>query len=41
MNSEAQEAIDDIEDDIETAKKIVDLIGKVDKVVGLLGPILL
>mgnify|MGYP003573729994 CR=1 FL=1 len=41
MNADAQEAIDDIEDDIETAKRVVSLIGRVDKVVSLLGPLLL
>ncbi len=33
MNAEVQEAIDDIKDDIETAKKVVKLIGYVDDVV--------
>ena len=41
MKTDVQGAIDDIEDDIETAKNIVSLIGKLDKVVGLLGPLLL
>ncbi len=33
MNAEVQEAVDDIKDDIETAKRVVKLIGYVDKAV--------
>lgn len=41
MNDDVQEAIDDVEDDNETAKKVVNLIGRVDKVVSLLAPLIL
>ncbi len=41
MNDDVQDAIDDVEDDNETAKKVVSLIGRVDKVVGLLAPVIL
>ena len=41
MNAETQDTINDIEDDIETAKRVVSLVGKVDKLVSLLGPLLL
>ncbi len=41
MNSEVQEAIDDIKDDIETAEKVVKLIGQIDKIVGFLKPLLI
>ena len=39
MNAEVQEAIDDIKDDIETAAKVVKLIGKIDEMVGFLKPL--
>ncbi len=41
MSNEVQEAIDDIKDDIETAQRIVSLVGKVDQVIGMLAPLLL
>jgi peptidoglycan hydrolase CwlO-like protein len=41
MNAEVQETIDDIKDDIETAQRVVKLIGQIEKVVGFLKPILL
>lgn len=41
MNAEVQEAIDDIKDDIETAKRVVKLIGYVDKVVELAGKVMI
>lgn len=41
MNAEVQEAIDDIEDKIDTARNVVKLVGKVDEVVDLLGPLLI
>jgi hypothetical protein len=41
MNADAQLAIDDIRDDVETAQRVVALIGKVDKLVSLLSPIIL
>jgi hypothetical protein len=39
MNAEVQEAIDDIKDEIETAEKVVKLIGKIDEIVGFLKPL--
>ncbi len=41
MSAEVQEAIDDIKDDIETAQRVVKLIGQIDKVIGFLKPLLL
>jgi gas vesicle protein len=41
MNSDVQETVDDIENDIETAQRVVSLIGKVDEAVSLLGPLLM
>ena len=40
MNTEVQDAVDDIKDDIETATKVVELIGKVDSVVNFIRPLL-
>ena len=40
MKTEAQDAVDDIKDDVETAQKVVDLIGKVDDVIKFIGPLL-
>lgn len=41
MSTEVKEAVDDIKDDIETAQEVVALIGKVDSVIRLIGPLLL
>jgi hypothetical protein len=40
MNTEVQDAVDDIKDDIETATKVVELIGKADSVVNFIRPLL-
>ncbi len=41
MNGEVQIAMDDIEDDVQTAERVVELFGKLDKAIKLLGPLLL
>ncbi len=40
MRTGVQDAVDDIKDDVETAQRVVELVGKVDNVIKFIGPLL-